>query len=56
METKNPSPEILQLLEQRTVARAEKDFSLSDTLRKKLDELGVAIHDGPDGQRWEWKI
>ena len=56
VETKNPSPEILQLLEQRTVARAEKDFSLSDTLRKKLDELGVAIHDGPDGQRWEWKI
>ena len=56
VETKNPSPEILQLLEQRTVARAEKDFSLSDTLRKKLDELGIAIHDGPDGQRWEWKI
>jgi cysteinyl-tRNA synthetase len=53
---KEPSSEILQLLEERRAARAAKDFKLSDALRKRLDELGIAIHDGPDGQRWEWKI
>ena len=53
---KEPSSEILQLLEERRAARAAKDFKLSDALRKRLDELGIAIHDGPEGQRWEWKI
>ena len=56
VDVKEPSPEILQLLEQRLVARASKDFDSSDALRKKLDELGINLHDGPDGQRWEWKI
>ena len=56
IDVKEPSSEILQLLEERRAARAAKDFNLSDALRKRLDELGIAIHDGPEGQRWEWKI
>jgi len=53
---KEPSPQIVQLLNLRRAARGAKDFDLSDALRKRLDELGIAIHDGPDGQRWEWKL
>jgi cysteinyl-tRNA synthetase len=56
IDVKEPSSEILQLLEERRAARAAKDFKLSDALRKRLDELGIAIHDGPEGQRWEWKF
>ena len=50
------SPAARELLEQRAAARVAKDFKLSDALREKLDEIGIAIHDGPTGQRWEWKI
>lgn len=50
------SPAARELLEQRAAARVAKDFKLSDALREKLDEIGIAIHDGPNGQRWEWKI
>jgi cysteinyl-tRNA synthetase len=40
------------LLEQRAAARAARDFASSDRLRDELAELGVAVEDTPDGQRW----
>jgi cysteinyl-tRNA synthetase len=41
-----------QLLRQREDARANKDFSESDRLRTLLEESGLAIKDGPQGQSW----
>jgi cysteinyl-tRNA synthetase len=41
-----------QLLSQREVARASKDFAESDRLRTLLEESGLEIQDGPQGQSW----
>ena len=41
-----------QLLSQREVARAGKDFAESDRLRTLLEESGLEIQDGPQGQSW----
>src|SRR6185369_7585441 len=40
------------LLEARTAARAARDWAASDRLRDELAELGVAVEDTRDGQRW----
>ena len=40
------------LLEARLAARAAHDWSASDRLRDELAELGVAVEDTRDGQRW----
>lgn len=42
-------------LKLRNDARLRKDYSQSDEIRKKLEELGVEIMDLPDGTRWRWK-
>jgi cysteinyl-tRNA synthetase len=39
-------------VEERTRARAEKDFSRGDALRAELSALGVSLHDGPAGTEW----
>ena len=41
-----------QLLSQRETARAGRDFAESDRLRKLLEESGLEIQDGPQGQSW----
>ncbi len=41
-----------QLLQQRQAARAEKNFAESDRLRSLLEESGLEIKDGPEGQSW----
>jgi cysteinyl-tRNA synthetase len=41
-----------QLLSQREIARASKDFSESDRLRTLLEESGLEIADSPQGQSW----
>jgi cysteinyl-tRNA synthetase len=38
---------------ERAAARAAKDWALGDQLRKKLDELGIALQDSPSGTHWE---
>ncbi|MDX6216596.1 MAG: cysteinyl-tRNA synthetase [Frankiales bacterium] len=40
------------LLDQRAVARAAKDFAGSDRLRDELAGLGVLVKDTPAGQEW----
>jgi len=40
-----------ELITQRKKARLEKDFDLSDTLRKEISEAGFNIEDTPQGQR-----
>ena len=39
-------------LEQRTAARARKDFAASDLIRDSLASLGITIEDTPTGSRW----
>ena len=41
-----------ELLHQRESARAAKDFAESDRLRTLLEESGLEIQDGPQGQSW----
>jgi cysteinyl-tRNA synthetase len=41
-----------QLLRQREAARADKNFAESDRLRMLLEDSGLEIQDGPQGQSW----
>ncbi len=45
--------EILELIEQRKIARQEKNWTLSDDLRDKIKELGYAVKDSKDGMTVE---
>ena len=40
------------LLEERKAARANKDFSRSDSIREELNQLGVTIEDTANGTTW----
>jgi cysteinyl-tRNA synthetase len=40
------------LLEQRTEARARKDFAAADAIRDQLRDAGVEVEDTPQGPRW----
>ncbi|WP_138757993.1 cysteine--tRNA ligase [Modestobacter altitudinis] len=40
-------------LEQRTAARARKDYASADAIRNQLGALGVQVEDTPQGTRWE---
>ena len=40
------------LLEQRTQARANKDFAAADAIRDQIKAAGIAITDTPDGPTW----
>ncbi len=42
-------PEAVSLLEQRELARSERDFQTADRVRAELRERGWEIRDGPDG-------
>jgi cysteinyl-tRNA synthetase len=41
------------LIELRRDARAQKNFGLADTIRKKLAELGIQLEDRPEGTAWK---
>jgi len=45
--------EVLDLLEQRKVARQEKNWALSDELRDKIKEIGYAVKDTKEGMTVE---
>jgi len=42
-----------RLVAERSTARAAKDFARSDELRAKLQEMGIAVQDSPQGSEWE---
>ncbi len=55
-EEQKPLPAEAQLLiEERTAARAAKDFKKSDELRDKLAAMGILVKDTPQGTEWRWK-
>ena len=45
-------PEASALLDARAAARAARNWAASDRLRDELADLGVAVEDTRDGQRW----
>ena len=45
-------PELAAMLDERTAARARRDWATSDRLRDELADRGVQIEDTRDGQRW----
>jgi cysteinyl-tRNA synthetase len=45
-------PGAVDMLEQRQVARAARDWPTSDRLRDELATMGVIVEDTRDGQRW----
>ncbi len=44
--------EIVKRLAEREEARAAKDFTKADQIRKELEAAGIALEDGPDGTSW----
>ena len=40
------------LLEQRTAARAAKDFAAADAIRDRIKAAGIEVEDTPDGPKW----
>lgn len=42
-----------KMIEERTKARAEKDFKKADEIRDKLGEMGIKLKDTKDGVTWE---
>jgi len=42
------------LIEERTEARAQKNWARSDEIRDQLKEMGVTIEDSKDGTKWRW--
>jgi cysteinyl-tRNA synthetase len=49
------TPEQEQILKLRQIARNEKQWAKSDELRIKLEESGLEIMDGPEGQTANWR-
>jgi cysteinyl-tRNA synthetase len=39
-------------LEQRTAARARKDWAAADAIREQLNKAGIVVEDTPNGPRW----
>ena len=44
-----------EILKLRQVARSEKQWDKSDKLRIKLEQSGLEIMDGAEGQSWNWR-
>jgi cysteinyl-tRNA synthetase len=47
--------EIERLVSERSAAREAKDWAAADTLRDRLLELGVEVHDTAGGSTWSWR-
>ncbi|HAM34691.1 MAG TPA: cysteine--tRNA ligase [Elusimicrobia bacterium] len=47
--------DLRELLERRAKARQDKDFALSDSLRRELEARRIVVEDTKQGQRWRRK-
>jgi cysteinyl-tRNA synthetase len=47
-----PADEIEALIEQRSAAKAKRDFELADAIRDRLRDAGISIQDGREGTTW----
>ncbi len=48
--------EVERMIEERTRARADKDWARADAIRDRLQEMGVVLEDGPNGTSWRFQI
>lgn len=48
--------DILELIEERNLARKNRDFGRSDEIRDMLQEKGIVLEDGKEGTRWKRRI
>jgi cysteinyl-tRNA synthetase len=48
--------EIDKLIEERARARSEKDWAGADSLRDRLEEMGIVLEDGPQGTTWRFNV
>jgi len=55
-EEENVSAGVLALREKRAAARAAKDWSSSDAIRKQIEDLGWIVKDTKDGQKLTKKV
>lgn len=44
--------QVLQKIDERTMARKNKEYEKSDRIRKELAALGIALMDSPEGTTW----
>ncbi|MCC8169040.1 MAG: cysteine--tRNA ligase [Oscillospiraceae bacterium] len=49
---KSLDKEVEELIEQRSKARAEKDWATADAIRDKLKEMNIVLKDTPMGVKW----
>jgi len=42
-------------LQQRDAARARKDYATADSIRERLEDMGIMVEDTSEGPRWELK-
>ncbi len=54
-DTQDIAPFIALLIETRTALRQAKQFALADTIRQRLNDLGVTLEDSPQGTRWSMR-
>jgi len=47
---------VSMLLDQRSSARASRDFATADAIRDRLTALGVVVEDTPSGARWTIEV
>ena len=52
--TGGADPFVALLVEIRTQMRKQKQWAMSDLIRDRLKDLGVAIEDNKDGTSWRW--
>jgi cysteinyl-tRNA synthetase len=45
-----------RLIQERTEARAKKDWAAADAIRERLHGLGVVLEDTPKGTKWRYEI
>jgi cysteinyl-tRNA synthetase len=50
------SGDVERLIEERSEARANKDWKEADAIRDRLKEMGVVLEDGPDGTTWRFDV
>ncbi|GBE13956.1 cysteine--tRNA ligase [bacterium BMS3Abin13] len=48
--------DIEKMIDDRARARARKDWATGDTIRDRLLEDGIELHDGPGGTTWDIKL
>ena len=48
--------QIEELIRQREQARKQKNFAEADSIRTRLDELGIILEDTPQGTAWKRKL